>query len=139
MTQSHLSLNADSSISNFCKMGNYNCVCACKGEFDWPLDRKAESVNMKTAGNAALKDLDPSSLDASDNVSIASKNIPNMKSRDVPFSQQATNKHGDEDKPGTKELTDADDKSQASVGSIKTAEEEDPKNIITAEEDDPKT
>ena len=99
---------------------------------------------MKTAGNASLKDLDPSSLDAGDNVSIASNNIPNMKSRDVPLPQQVTNKQGDEDKPGTKEPADADDKSQASVSSnhsssIMTAEEEDPENIMTAEEEDPKT
>ena len=116
-------------------MGNYNCVCVCKGEADWPLERNAESVNMKTAGNAALKGLDPSALKSyCDIVSIASNDITDTVSQDVPFPQQVANKDDDDDKPGgTKELTDAGDKSQASVvsncSSDMTAEEEDPENI----------
>ena len=100
---------------------------------------------MKTAGNAALKGLDPSALKSyCDNVSIASNDITDTVSQDVPFPQQVANKDDDDDKPGgTKELTDAGDKSQASVvsncSSDMTAEEEDPENIKRPlQEEDPK-
>ena len=71
-----------------------------------------------------------------DKVSICSEDITDEVSQHVPYSEQATNEHNDDDKPETKELTDADDKSYTSLGSnsssvIMPAEEENPENINT--------
>ena len=100
-------------------MGNYNCVCVCKGQGNRPLKGNADTI--KKACNVSPKD--------ADEVSIASHTIT------VPYSEQATNEHND-DKPGTKEHTDANDKSQASLGSkcssvLAPPEEEDPENTNT--------
>ena len=102
-------------------MGNYNCICVCKGD-DWPYNTSLKGVNSSPL------------MPYSDNVNIDSSSVNDI-SKNVPLPQQATNKHGDDDKLGTRELTDADDKSQASVGSTRSsvlvqAEEENPENVI---------
>ena len=66
------------------------------------------------------------------NVSPTDDDEASIASDDVPYSEQATNEHND-DKPGTRELTDAHDTSQASLGSncssvLAPAEEENPEN-----------
>ena len=80
----------------------------------------------KTPDKASLK----GSNTSDDAGSIGSNDITDMVSQAcIPFPQQVTNEHDDDGKPRVKELTDADDKSQTSVGSncslvIMPAEEE---------------
>ena len=98
----------------------------CRGQFNWPLERKTESVISKTPDKASLK----GSNTSDDTGSSGSNGITDMVSLAcIPFPQRVTNEHADDDNPTAKELADADDKSQASVGSncslvIMPAEEE---------------
>ena len=123
-------------MQNFTIMGNYNCVRVCKGQGNWPPEGNADTI--KKAYNVSPElDEDQVSIVLEDITDEVSQHVPYEPLQyHVPYPEQATNEHNDDDKPETKEHTDANDKSQASLGSkcssvLVPPEEENPENINT--------